>query len=186
MAAPVNNANAGGARPREFQGDDVGQVLRLLARQAKISLIVSPQIVGTINMRLEDVTALQAIEVICQAQGYDFSQQNNVYYVKTSAEKAAEPTQGDFFTFSYARAAQVLPLLTSQLKSKAAPPQVDERTNTVFFQEARSNLATIRKFLTQVDRPTRQVMIEARLVEVNSNPTQSYGIKWSGVFGSAG
>ncbi len=186
MAAPVNNANAGGARPREFQGDDVGQVLRLLARQAKISLIVSPQIVGTINMRLEDVTALQAIEVICQAQGYDFSQQNNVYYVKTSAEKAAEPTQGDFFTFSYARAAQVLPLLTSQLKSKAAPPQVDERTNTVFFQEARSNLATIRKFLTQVDRPTRQVMIEARLVEVNSNPTQSYGINWSGVFGSAG
>ncbi len=185
VAAPANNANAGAARPREFQGDDVGQVLRLLARQAKISLIVSPQIVGTINMRLEDVTALQAIEVICQAQGYDFSQQNNVYYVKTPAEKAAEPTQGDFYTFSYARAAQVVPLLTSQLKSKAAAPQVDERTNTIFFQEAKSNVSTIRQFLARVDKPTRQVMIEARLVEVNSNPTQSYGINWGGVFGSA-
>ncbi len=186
VAAPANSANAGGARPREFQGDDVGQVLRLLARQAKISLIVSPQIVGTINMRLEDVTALQAIEVICQAQGYDFSQANNVYYVKTPAEKAAEPTQADFYTFSYARATQVIPLLTSQLKSKSAPPQVDERTNTVFYQEAKSNLSSIRQFLARVDKPTRQVMIEARLVEVNSNPTQSYGINWGGVFGSAG
>ena len=36
-------ANPGGARAREFQGDDVGQVLRLLARQAKISLVVSPR-----------------------------------------------------------------------------------------------------------------------------------------------
>ena len=185
VAAPANNTNAGGARPREFQGDDVGQVLRLLARQAKISLIVSPQIVGTINMRLEDVTALQAIEVICQAQGYDFSQQNNVYYVKTPAEKAAEPTQADFYTFSYARAASVIPLMTSQLKSKAAAPQVDERTNTVFYQEAKSNVHAIREFLARVDKPTRQVMIEARLVEVNSNPTQSYGVNWAGVFGSS-
>ena len=185
VAAPGAAANAGGARPREFQGDDVGQVLRLLARQAKISLIVSPQIVGTINMRLEDVTALQAIEVICQAQGYDFTQQNNVYYVKTVAEKAAEPTQADFYTFSYARASQVIPLLTGQLKSKAAPPQVDERTNTVFYQEAKSNVSSIRQFLARVDKPTRQVMIEARLVEVNSNPTQSYGINWAGVVGSS-
>ena len=185
-ASPAGNANSGGARAREFQGDDVGQVLRLLARQAKINLIVSPQVTGTINMRLEDVTALQAIEVICQAQGYDITQNKGVYYVKTPAEKAAEPTQSDFYTFSYARAAQIVPLLTSQLKSKAAAPAVDERTNTVFYQEAKSNVSVIREFLAQVDKPTRQVMIEARLVEVNSNPVQSYGINWAGVVGSAG
>ena len=122
-------------------------------------------------MRLEDVTALQAIEVICQAQGYDLTQTNGVYYVKTPAEKAAEPTQSEFYTFSYARAATVLPLLTSQLKAKGVTPQVDERTNTIFYQEAKSNVSTaIREFLARVDRPTRQVMIEARLVEVTSNP----------------
>ncbi len=184
-AAPAGGVNAGGARAREFQGDDVGQVLRLLSRQAKINMVVSPQVVGTINMRLEDVTALQAIEVICQAQGYDMTQTNGVYYVKTPAEKAAEPTQSDFYTFSYARAATVLPLLVGQMKAKGGSPQVDERTNTVFYQEAKSNLSTIREFLNRVDKPTRQVMIEARLVEVNSNPTQSYGINWGGVFGSS-
>ena len=153
-AAPTaTSTNSGGARAREFQGDDVGQVLRLLARQAKINLIVSPLVVGTINMRLEDVTALQAIEVICQAQGYDLAQTKGVYYVKTPQEKAAEPTQSDFYTFSYARAATVAPLLTGQLKSKTSAPQVDERTNTVFYQEAKSNLAGIREFLARVDRP---------------------------------
>ncbi len=183
--AGANGANAGGARSRDFQGDDTGQVLRLLARQAKINLIVSSQVVGTINMRLEDATALQAIEVICQSQGYDFTQVKGVYYVKTAAEKAQEPTQSDYYTFSYARASQIIPLLAAQLKSKAAAPAVDERTNTVFYQEAKSNVSNIRDFLAQVDRPTRQVMIEARLVEVSSNPVQSYGINWAGVVGSS-
>lgn len=184
--APAGPAvNAAGPRAREFQGDDVGQVLRLLARQAKINVIVSDAIVGTINMRLEDVTAMQAIEVICQSKGYDLTQNNGVYYVKTAAERAAEPTQGDSYTFSYARATQVIPLLTSQLKAKGIVPQVDERTNTVYYQEAKSNVAAVHQFLIQVDRPTKQVMIEARLVEVNSNPRQSYGINWGGVFGSS-
>ncbi len=184
-AAPAGTANAGGARAREFQGDDVGQVLRLLARQAKINLIVSPLVVGTINLRLEDATALSTIETICQAQGYDLTELKGVYYVKTPAEKAAEATQSDFYTFSYARAATVAALLTGQLRSKAGAPQVDERTNTIFYQEAKSNLGNIREFLARVDRPTRQVMIEARLVEVNSNPVQSYGINWAGVVGSS-
>ncbi len=189
-AAPVDagaaTANPGGARAREFQGDDVGQVLRLLARQAKISIVVSAQVTGTISMRLEDVTAIQAIQVICENQNYDLTQKNGIYYIKTAAEKAAEPTEGDYFTFSYARATNIVPLLTSQLKSKASPPQIDERTNTVFYQEAKSNLAAIHEFLERVDRPTRQVMIEARLVEVTANPQQSYGINWGGVTGSAG
>jgi type II secretory pathway component GspD/PulD (secretin) len=46
-------------------------------------------------------------------------------------------------------------------------------------------LAKIQLFLASVDRPTKQVMIEARLVEVTANPNQSYGINWAGVVGGA-
>src|SRR5207302_11205169 len=55
---------SGGVGVREFQGDDVGQVLRLLARQAKVNMVVSDAVTGTVTMRLEDVTALQAISII--------------------------------------------------------------------------------------------------------------------------
>src|SRR4029077_17700968 len=82
------------------------------------------------------------------------------------------------------RAKDVAPLLASQLSSKEAP-QIDERTNTIFFRETRSNIDNIRKMLVQIDKPTKQVMIEARLVEVTANPRQSYGINWAGVVGSA-
>ena len=175
---------SGGVGVREFQGDEVGQVLRLLARQAKINMVVSDQIPAATNvtMRLEDVTAIQAIEIIVKAKGLFMDKIDNVYYIKTAAERTAEPTESDSYQFSYSRAKDTAPLIAAQLQSKDAP-QVDERTNTMFYRETRSNIDSIRKLLVQIDKPTKQVMIEARLVEVNANPKQAYGINWAGVVG---
>jgi type IV pilus assembly protein PilQ len=174
----------GGVGVREFQGDDVGQVLRLLARQAKVNMVVSDVVTGTVTMRLEDVTALQAISIIVKAKGLFMDKIDNVYYIKTATERTAEPTESDSYQFSYARAKDISPLIASQLASKD-PPQIDERTNTIFFRETRSNIDNIRKMLVQIDKPTKQVMIEARLVEVSADPVQAYGINWAGTFGSA-
>jgi len=174
---------SGGVGVREFQGDDVGQVLRLLARQAKVNMVVSDAVTGTVTMRLEDVTALQAISIIVKAKGLFMDKIDTVYYIKTAAERTAEPTETDNYQFSYARAKDVSPLLASQLASKD-PPQIDERTNTIFFRETRSNIDNIRKMLVQIDKPTKQVMIEARLVEVTADPVQAYGINWAGTVGS--
>ena len=184
--APTTNPaiESGGPGVREFQGDDIGQVLRLLARQAKINVVVSDAVTGTVTMRLEDVTALQAIAIIVKAKGLVMDKIDEVYYIKTTAERTAEPTESDSYQFSYARAKEIAPLIATQLASKEAP-QVDERTNTIFFRETRSNIDNIRKVLSQIDRPTKQVMIEARLVEVNANPKQSYGINWGGVVGGS-
>jgi len=175
---------SGGIGVREFQGDDVGQVLRLLARQAKVNMVVSDAVTGTVTMRLEDVTALQAISIIVKAKGLFMDKIDTVYYIKTAAERTAEPTESDSYQFSYARAKDISPLVASQLASKD-PPQIDERTNTIFFRETRSNIDNIRKMLVQIDKPTKQVMIEARLVEVSADPVQAYGINWAGTVGSA-
>jgi type IV pilus assembly protein PilQ len=182
-AEGTTDLESGGVGVREFQGDEVGQVLRLLARQSKVNMVVSEAVAGTVTMRLEDVTALQAIAIIVKAKGLFMDKIDNVYYIKTGAERTAEPTESDSYQFSYARAKDAAALLASQLASKD-PPQVDERTNMIFYRETRSNIDNIRNLLVSIDKPTKQVMIEARLVEVNANPVQSYGINWSGVVGS--
>jgi type IV pilus assembly protein PilQ len=179
---PDSVTDNGGVGVREFQGDDVGAVLRLLARQAKINMVVSEAVTGTVTMRLEDVTALQAVSIIVKAKGLFLDKIENVYYIKTGGEREKEPTESDSYQFSYARAKDVAVLIAPQMSSKEAA-QVDERTNTLFFRETRGNIDNLRKILAQIDKPTKQVMIEARLVEITANPKQAYGINWSGVVG---
>ncbi len=100
----TSGADLGGVGVREFQGDEVGQVLRLLARQAKVNMVVSEAVTGTVTMRLEDVTALQAVEIIAKSKGLFVDKIDSVYYVKTAAERTAEPTEAESYQFSYGRA----------------------------------------------------------------------------------
>lgn len=171
-------------RVNEFAGDPVDVVLRALARQAKMDVVVSPAVQGTITLRLENKTPREVIDTIVYANGLTMDELNGVFYIKTMAEKAKEPTERYDYTFSYAQADKVAPLLKSQLTSGILP-EFDIRTNTIFYREGKSNKDKIQLFLETIDRPTQQVMIEARLVEVNANPRQSYGINWGGVVGSS-
>ena len=170
------------ARLNDFQGDPIDLVLRTLARQAKMNIVVSDKVAttgGTVNMRIEDKSPREAIEIIVEAKGLVMDQgKGDVYFIKTPEEKSKEPTESGNYSFSYASAEKALPLLATQLQSGVAP-QFDQRTNTVFFRENRSNLDKIKLFLQTIDQPTKQVMIEARLVEVTANPQQSYGINWA-------
>src|SRR2546421_11512375 len=147
-------------------------------------MVVSDAVTGTVTMRLEDVTAIQAISIIVKAKGLFMDKIDNVYYIKTATERTAEPTETDNYQFSYARAKDISPLVASQLASHD-PPQIDERTNTIFFRETRSNIDNIRKMLLQIDKPTKQVIIEARLVEVTADPVPAYCINWAGTVGSS-
>ena len=176
--------SANGAGVHDFQNEDMAQILRLLARQAKINVVVSDQITGTITMRLENKSPLEAMNVVVDAKGLTMEQRNGVYFIKTLAEKQKEPTESGNYTFSYAMAEKILPLLASQIQCGIAP-QFDQRTNTVYFRDFKSNLENIKLFLESVDRPTQQVMIEARLVEITANPRQSYGINWAGTVGGS-
>ena len=160
LVAPPPGANT--SRLNEFQGDEIGLVLRTLARQGGMNVVVSDKVAasaGTVTMRLENKTAREALEVIVQDKGLFMSEINGVYFIKTQEEKAKEPTESASYTLSYAAAKDILPLLQGQLQS-GLPPQFDQRTNTVFYREAKSNLEKITIFLDSIDKPTTQVMID--------------------------
>jgi type IV pilus assembly protein PilQ len=186
--APGTNGLAPTAtRTSEFQGDEISLVLRTLGRQAHMNLVISDKVqttAGTVTMRIEDKTPKEAIEIIVTSKGLIMDEDKGVFFVKTPEERAKEPTESGNYTFSYAKAKDVMPLVQAQLQSAVAP-QVDDRTNTVYYREAKSNMEKIHLFLESLDKPTKQVMIEARLVEVIANPTQSYGINWAGVVGNS-
>jgi type II secretory pathway component GspD/PulD (secretin) len=171
----------------EFQGEEIGLVLRSLARQAGVTMIVSDKVAqpgNTVTARIEKSTPLQAIQIIVESKGLILDEKNGVFTVKTSEERAKEPTVSGSYTLSYGQAKDIVPLLATQLQSGVAP-QFDQRTNTLFFRESKSNMDAVMVFLRSIDRPTQQVMIEARLVEVTANPKQSYGINWAGVVGGS-
>jgi len=55
---------------------------------------------------------------------------------------------------------------------------IDSRTRTIIVKDIPSSVDEVRQLLEVLDRPTRQVLIEARIVEMNSDYVHSLGVDW--------
>ena len=94
--------------------------------------------------------------------------------------KQAEPMIDAVISVNYAKAADVVKNL-DRLKTQGHPDvsiAVDDRTNKLIIHETAAALARMKALLDDLDRPTPQVMIEARLIEATRNFSQSLGIEW--------
>ena len=107
-----------------------------------------------------------------------------------------EPTHSELIQINYAKAADIAAFLRAKGSSgsaagaagAAAPSAsllsdrgtvtVDERTNSLLIQDTASRLAEIRKMITQLDIPVRQVLIESRIVIANDDFSRDLGARF--------
>jgi len=57
---------------------------------------------------------------------------------------------------------------------------IDERTNTLIVKDTAESINNIKRLIAQIDKPVKQVLIEARIVEATDNFTRELGVRWGG------
>ncbi len=165
-----------------FQNVEVRAVLQVIADFTGLNIITSDTVGGNLTLRLKDVPWDQALDIILQAKGLSKRKNGNVVLIAPTDELAAkeklaleaqaavsdlEPTRTESFALSYAKAEDIRKLLSDKeqrILSKRGTATLDERTNTVFVQDSGGRLEEVRRLITQLDVPVRQVLIEARIV----------------------
>ena len=65
----------------------------------------------------------------------------------------------------------------NRLLSERGSVTVDSRTNTLLIQDMRHKILEVRKLISELDRPVKQVLIEARIVEANEDFSRNIGVK---------
>ena len=171
---------------------DIKDVLRTFSDLTGLNIAVDPGVNASVTVNFNEVPWDQALDIILKQNGLTYTLEGNVLRVGTierlSAEAAASrrieeesklnvPLVTVIFKLSYARATEVQGLL-KDLASPHARIIVDSRTNQLIISEIPAQLQTMRNLIDTVDIPTRQVMIEARIVEASKVFQQQYGFDW--------
>jgi type IV pilus assembly protein PilQ len=95
-------------------------------------------------------------------------------------EKELEPLVTEYITVDFAKASEILPLLTMSEtgKSRGGKLSVDARTNMIIMTDIASNVKKARETVKIFDTPVKQVMIEARIVDATEDFTRNLGVRW--------
>ncbi len=179
-----------------FQNIDVRAVLQVIADFTDFNIITSDTVGGNLTLRLKDVPWDQALDIILQAKGLDMRKNGNVIWIAPRDELAAkeklqlesrqqitdlEPVRTETFQLNYHKAKSVFDFLKNKdqtVLSKRGSVIVDERTNKLFVSDSPSRLEDVRRLVSEIDIPARQVMIEARIVEADDNFTKNLGVRF--------
>ncbi|KTC84145.1 type IV pilus secretin PilQ [Legionella brunensis] len=177
-----------------FQDIEVKAVLQLLAEFTGINVVISDTVTGNITLSLNEVPWNQALSIILTTRSLEKRRMGNIMFIApaeemTKREKKIRRTQFEinntaplhsaFFQINYAKAADIANLLQEKEEtflSKRGRLAVDIRTNTLWIQDNPERLTAIRKLIKQFDVPVKQVLIEARIVNVTKDFTLDLGL----------
>jgi type IV pilus assembly protein PilQ len=184
-----------------FQDIETRAVLQLLADVSGRNIIVSDSVAGNVTLRLQNVPWDQALDIVLATKGLDMRENGGVIIVAPADEIAArekadlearkdirelEPLLSEFLQVNYAKASDLAELMKgtggatkgNAMLSERGSVAIDERTNTLLVQDVSENLAQIRRLVSTLDIPVRQVLIESRIVIVNDDFSRELGIRW--------
>ena len=176
-SAPAESSSSG-ANSIEYVGADIQDVLRTLARQAGLNLVMGEDVTGKVTISLVDVPYEKAIKLIADSKGFAVVEEGNIIKIQSKASIAAEPLKEEVISLNYTTAAEVEKVVRPFLTVGRGTVTSDTRSNTIVLSDVPARLAQIKLIVAKLDSQTPQVMIEARVLETTKNPKQDYGIKW--------
>jgi len=178
----------------DFKDADIASILRLIAEVSNLNIVAGDDVKGTVTIRVTDVPWDQALDVILLSNNLGKTLEGNILRVAPidrlnrerqaviAAQEAAtqlEPLKKGLIPVSYADVEQLKGLITnSKVLSRRGSIETDARTNTMIVIDIEKNIEEVKSMIDQLDTPTPQVLIEAKILQINPTYTKELGISW--------
>nr|DAQ69858.1 MAG TPA: Type II secretion system protein [Inoviridae sp.] len=188
----------------DFQTIPVSSALQLLADYRGLNLVLDENIRGSLSMRMKDVSWDEAIEYVTSTKGILYTVEGKFLRV------SAYPRPGDSYSAnSYASGQdqqfRSIPsfaansfdvsifkvhniLASDAIKAFPLDPgetlNFEDGSSIIVARMGKSRLDQLKTLIAAVDYSRKQVMIQARIVEVDRSYSKNLGVQWGGTVGS--
>jgi type IV pilus secretin PilQ/predicted competence protein len=172
---------SGAAAPQKLvslDADDANlpQILRVLAEKGDLNIITGPGVsAGRITIHVKDVPIEQAVNLVVRAAGLAYERIGNSILVADARSLEGETGLSSYIVdLKFADANEV----KAALKGLTDKIEVDRGGNRLIVVTSPRIIAEIEEIVAELDKPARQVMLEARIVEVSTDDFKKLGIDW--------
>jgi type IV pilus assembly protein PilQ len=185
----------------DFKDADLQNIFRIIAEVSNLNIITSDDVKGKVTLRLVNVPWDQALDLVLQAKSLGAKQEGNVIRIaplaslrteeraRLDAQKEVEKLKATLeavtvtLPISYTKAGDLQSKI-KDLLSEGGKIQIDDRTNTIVIRDLSKNIEEARALIAKLDTATPQVLIEARIVEVDTSFSRELGVQWGGSWNS--
>ena len=176
----------------------VKQVLRFISEESGLNMVIGEKVTGTVTLKLEDVPWDQALHTIFKVKSLGYTRDGNVITIlplseiESRTKKIKEildrqqsllPYETKVIPVNYGKiddiGAKVKDFSTPDSSfSKGGKLIVHPESNTFVVIDTPKAIKRIESLVKYLDKPPKQVMVEAKIVEVAENFARNFGLTW--------
>jgi type IV pilus assembly protein PilQ len=171
---------------------DLKDFFRLVHEISGLNVVLDPNVHGTLTIVLDDVPWDQALDIVLKNNDLARELEGNVLRIATvdtlkkeadarRAQQESEALAVEKVTvtrfLSYAHSKDVVPTIKKFL-SQRGDVISDDRTNAVIISDIPNVIPALDRLLTQLDRKTQEVEIEARVVAATRSFARDIGTQF--------
>ncbi|MHC4351738.1 MAG: secretin N-terminal domain-containing protein [Planctomycetota bacterium] len=158
----------------------IAAVMKQLADQADVDLIMSPEVTGFVTVSLTDVPLGEALQSILDVHGAAYVPGESVIRILPTGQmpEIRERLVTETFQIVHEDVAKVAEAL-EKFKSPKGSVSYVEGTSYIIVTDTESKIRDIGNLLRQIDSPTPQVLVEVRIYDITSKDNLDLGIEWS-------
>lgn len=186
---------------------EVPVLLRALARAVHLNIMINESVQGKISLNVNNAEWNRVFEGILKSQALDYEWEGDIIRIVTieDRERNLKNLEAEEKILSKKRALEtnaalvtkIIPVdfsdaeklrgniekvLSSNTSSeRKGTVLVDTHTNSLIVQATPTEIAQIVPMITELDRPTAQILIEAFIVETSSRTARELGVAWGGL-----
>lgn len=200
-----NNKSFKGKRVSlDFQDIDVRTILQILAKESGMNIVASDSVQGKMTISLKDVPWDQALDLVMTSRNLDMRRSGNVINIAPREELMSRdsatlkqqkeitelgPLLSQTFQLKYRAVNDFRKILNIDENGKSTNPEnsilssrgsalMDPTTNTLIITDISDVIKKFEKLVAQVDVPSQQVLIEARIVETTDSYARELGTRF--------
>jgi type IV pilus assembly protein PilQ len=164
---------------------DIRKAISAIAMEREINISTAAEVVGNISIHLYRVPLEEALTAITLAGGCRYKKLDNLYYVYKpqggNVDLALEDVQLRVYKLKYVDVDKVQEILESIPGMRMI--KIHKATNTIIVEDVPANIAKVETILRSWDVQPRQVVIEAKIVEIVLTDDMTLGVQWDKILG---
>jgi type II secretory pathway component GspD/PulD (secretin) len=161
---------------------DLAEVMEMLSRAERVNILLSEGVGGEVSFSLYDVPLSEAIRSISSAAGYAAELRNGTYFIVERDDVGdyaeSDLTQVRTFRIQYADPALIQEMLRPYLSEYGQLMTLAE-SKILMVEDTPASLRQIATLVSEIDQQPKQILIEAKILEVTLDSEDAYGIDWS-------
>ncbi len=179
-----------------FKDADLIDVINILAGKSKENIVAGSDVSGKVTFDLHNVTVQDALEAALKINGYGYEKIGEIIFIRPAAQIAvkelppqalplspAPPLHLRSYKVNYTDASEIISVLKEN-SSQYGKVNVNKSNNIIIVEDSEEYLNKIETILKGMDVTPKQVLIEAKILEIRLGNDMQLGVDWSQVLKS--